>query len=141
MRNEIRPRDRDAVIQSLRAGVVPRRGQHLIQVGRAAELAALVTDVGRIAEEGAAIRLVIGDYGAGKTFFLHLVRAIALQKKLVAVHADLSPERRLHSTGGHARSLYSELIRNIATRSAPDGGPLPRVVHRFVTSPFQDATR
>ena len=33
----IRPRDRDAVLQSLRAGVVPRIGQHLIQVGRAHE--------------------------------------------------------------------------------------------------------
>lgn len=140
MSQPIRPRDRDAVIQSLRAGVVPRRGQHLIQVGREAELAALVTDVGRIAEEGAAIRFIIGDYGAGKTFFLHLVRAIALQKKLVTVHADLSPERRLHSTGGHARSLYSELMRNMSTRSAPDGGALPSVVERFVTSALQEAT-
>jgi hypothetical protein len=34
----IRAKDRDAVIQSLRAGVVPRVGQHLIQVGRAKEL-------------------------------------------------------------------------------------------------------
>ena len=38
----IRPRDRDAVLQSLRAGVVPRAGQHLIQVGRARELEALL---------------------------------------------------------------------------------------------------
>ncbi len=34
----IRPRERDAVIQSLRAGVVPRAGQHLVQVGRAKEI-------------------------------------------------------------------------------------------------------
>jgi hypothetical protein len=34
----IRAKDRDAVIQSLRAGVVPRVGQHLIQVGRWASL-------------------------------------------------------------------------------------------------------
>nr|WP_201752288.1 BREX system ATP-binding domain-containing protein [Burkholderia pyrrocinia] len=34
----IRPKDRDAVLQSLRAGVVPRIGQHLIQVGRQKEL-------------------------------------------------------------------------------------------------------
>lgn len=30
----IRGRDRDALIQALRAGVVPRVGQHLVQVGR-----------------------------------------------------------------------------------------------------------
>ena len=43
---------------------------------------------------------VIGEYGSGKTFFLQLVRSVALQKKLVTVHADLSPDRRLHATGG-----------------------------------------
>ena len=42
MNAPIRPRDRDAVIQSLRAGVVPRSGQHLIQVGRAREIETLV---------------------------------------------------------------------------------------------------
>jgi hypothetical protein len=46
----IRPKDRDAVIQSLRAGVVPRTGQHLIQVGRANEIAALIKDNERIAD-------------------------------------------------------------------------------------------
>jgi hypothetical protein len=43
----IRPRERDVVIQSLRAGVVPRVGQAHIQVGRAAEVQALVlTSIG-----------------------------------------------------------------------------------------------
>lgn len=44
----IRAKDRDAVIQSLRAGVVPRVGQHLIQVGRVGELDALIKDVNRL---------------------------------------------------------------------------------------------
>ena len=70
------------------------------------------------------IRFVIGEYGSGKTFFLHLVRSIALEKKLVTVHADLSPDRRLHATGGQARSLYAELMRNLATRAKPDGGAM-----------------
>ena len=36
----IRPRDRDAIINSLRAGVVPRTGQQHIQVGRVQKLLA-----------------------------------------------------------------------------------------------------
>ncbi|ENI5349545.1 DUF2791 family P-loop domain-containing protein, partial [Pseudomonas aeruginosa] len=71
--SSIRAKDRDAVIQSLRAGVVPRAGQHLIQVGRVGELEALIRDVERLAESGSAFRVVIGEYGAGKTFFLNLV--------------------------------------------------------------------
>ena len=63
----IRPKDRDAVLQSLRAGVVPRAGQHLIQVGRVRELEALLEDIERVAEGGSSFRIVVGEYGAGKT--------------------------------------------------------------------------
>jgi hypothetical protein len=78
--NVIRPRERDGVLVSLRAGVVPRVGQHLIQVGRAKELQAAIADLDRIADGGSAFRLIIGEYGAGKSFFLNLVRSIALEK-------------------------------------------------------------
>jgi hypothetical protein len=130
----IKSKDRDTVIQSLQAGVVPRRGQHLIQVGRVEEIKAVIRDLDRIAEGGSAIRFVIGEYGSGKTFFLTLVRSIALEKKLVTAHADLTPDRRLHATSGQARSLYVELMQNLATRTKPEGGALPSIVERFVTS-------
>lgn len=129
----IRAKDRDAVIQSLRAGVVPRVGQHLIQVGRVGELDALIKDVERLVESGSAFRVVIGEYGAGKTFFLNLVRAIAMERKLVTMHADLNPDRRLHATGGQARSLYSELAKNMSTRTKPDGGAMQGIVEKFIS--------
>lgn len=135
----IRPKERDAVIQSLRAGVVPRAGQHLIQVGRVKEIEALLRDIERIADKGSSLRFVIGDYGSGKSFFLNLIRAIALEKKLVTAHADLTPERRLYSSGGHARSLYAELARNISTRSKPDGGALSSVVEKFITEALKES--
>jgi hypothetical protein len=128
----IRPRDRDVVLQSLRAGVVPRTALHLIQVGRAKEVEALLRDVERIADGGSAVRFVIGEYGSGKTFFLNLIRSVALEKKLVTVHADLTPDRRLQASGGQARSLYAEMMRNISTRSKPEGGAMTSVVERFV---------
>lgn len=137
--DRIRPRDRDAVLQSLRAGVVPRVGQQHIQVGRANEVRALVDDIDRIADGGSSIRFAIGEYGAGKSFFLNLIRSIALERKLVTVHADFSPDRRLHATGGQARSLYSELMRNLSTRSKPDGGGMPSVVERFIAESLKVA--
>ena len=136
---QIRPRERDAVVASLRAGVVPRSGQHHIQVGRAAEIEAVLQDVERVADGGAACRFVIGEYGSGKTFFLHLIRSIALEKRLVTVHADLSPDRRLHAASGQARGLYAELMHNVATRARPDGGALASVVERFVTMALNEA--
>jgi hypothetical protein len=119
--------------------VVPRAGQQHIQVGRHDEVKALVADIDRIADSGSALRFIIGEYGSGKTFFLNLIRSIALERNLVTVNADLSPDRRLHATGGQARSLYAELMRNIATRSKPDGGALASVVEKFVTSALAEA--
>lgn len=139
MTTTIRTKDRDAVIQSLRAGVVPRTGQHLIQVGRTAEIETLVGDIDRISDDGSAFRVVIGEYGAGKTFFLNLVRAVAMEKKLVVASADLNPDRRLHASGGQARSLYAELMRNLSTRTKPDGGALAGIVEKFIATAKSEA--
>lgn len=139
MTTPIRAKDRDAVIQSLRAGVVPRTGQHLIQVGRTKEIETLVSDIDRIADGGSGFRVVIGEYGAGKTFFLNLVRAVALEKKLVVASADLNPDRRLHASGGQARSLYAELMRNLATRTKPEGGALAGIVEKFIATSKTEA--
>lgn len=129
----IRLKEKDTIIQSLKSGVTPKIGLQHIQVGRSNEISALNKDIDRIIEGGSAFRLIIGEYGSGKTFFLSVVRSIALEKKLVTVHADLSPDRRIHASGGQARNLYSELIRNMATRNKPDGNALTSVVERFIT--------
>lgn len=135
----VRPRERDAIMQALSSGVVPRIGQRHIQVGRAGELKAMIEDVARISDGGSSFRLIIGDYGAGKSFFLSLVKAVALEQKLVATSADLSPEKRLFATGGQAVALYRELVSNLSTRSRPDGGALPAVVERFVSTSASEA--
>ena len=135
----IRAKERDAVLQSLRAGVVPRIGQHLIQVGRLKEIEGLLKDIERCADGGSALRFVIGAYGSGKTFFLNLVRSIALEKRMVTVHADLSPDRRLQASGGQARLLYSELMRNISTRAKAEGGAMNIIVERFVTEVLKES--
>lgn len=137
--NAIRRKDRDLIVQALSAGVVPRVGLRHIQVGRSREVEALVRDVDRIVDAGSAVRFVIGEYGAGKTFFLNLVRLIALERKLVTIHADLAPDRRLHATAGQARGLYAEAVRNMATRTKPEGGALPSLVERFVTDCVREA--
>jgi hypothetical protein len=129
----IRLKERDAIIQSLKSGVTPKIGIQHIQVGRANELKALYKDIERISEGGSGFRLIIGEYGSGKTFFLSVIRSIALEKKLVTVNADLSPDRRMHASAGQARSLYSELMRNLSTRNKPDGNALTSVVERFIT--------
>jgi len=98
-------------------------------------------DLDRITDEGAAIRFVIGRYGSGKTFFLHLIRSIALEQGLVTMHADLAPDRRLQASGGQAQNLYQELAINVATRTSPEGGALGSVVERFISNALSEARR
>ncbi len=128
----IRPRVKDTIIRALSAGVVPATGLQHVQVGRAQEVKAMLRSLEAVADGGAVFRMVVGDYGAGKTFFLHLVRQVAFEHKLVTVHADLSPERRLVASGGQARNLYAELISNLSTRAKPEGGALGGVIEMFI---------
>jgi hypothetical protein len=129
----IKPRERDAILQSLRAGVVPRMGLRHLQVGRRDEVAAVLNDLERVAGGSASVRFVVGRFGAGKSFFLNLARMVALEKKFVVVQADLTTDRRLQGANGQARALYAELMQNLATRSRPEGGGLPSVVERWVS--------
>ncbi|WP_432310296.1 ATP-binding protein [Shewanella frigidimarina] len=139
MVKKIRAKERDAIIQSLKSGVTPKVGIQHIQVGRVNELKALIQDIERVSDGGSAFRLIIGEYGSGKTFFLSVVRSIALERKLVTVNADLSPDRRMHASAGQARNLYSELMRNMSTRNKSDGNALTSVVEKFITEARKEA--
>ena len=138
--SEIKRRERDAILQSLQAGLVPRLGLHLLQVGRKDEVAALLKDLERIEQGGAAFRIVVGRFGSGKSFFLNLIRTLALQKRLVVAQADFTMERRIRSTGGEARALYSELMRNIATKAKPDGGALRNLCEGWISDVHHKVT-
>lgn len=135
----IKPRDRETILNALRSGVVPRIGLQHIQVGRKREIETLLSDLERVASGGGSLRFVIGEYGAGKTFFLFLLRQLAVAKNLVVMQAELSPDKRLHSTTGHARALYAELAQSTATRTSPDGGALRNILERFVGKAAEDA--
>lgn len=144
-----RQRELQALVQALRAGVVPAAGQQHIQVGRLAEVQAFLTDMQRVASvvsddvaergAGSAFRVLIGEYGSGKTFFLGLVKSMALEKKFVVLQADLTPERRLHATSGQARLLYAEALRSMSTRAKPQGGALTSVLDRLVQRCHEEA--
>ena len=128
----IRPRERNAIIQSLSAGVVPSIGLQHIQVGRASEVEALINDLKLVEQGGSAIRFIVGRFGSGKTFFLNLIRNVALNRRFVVIQADITTDRRLHGSAGQARSLYGELTKNLATATKPDGGALTNLVERWI---------
>ncbi len=122
-----------AVVNSLKGGVVPRIGLPYITVGREAEINALLHDVDIIAEGGASFRFIVGKYGSGKSFMLQTIRSHVMDRNFVVVDADLSPERRLQGTKGQGLSTYKELIRNMSTKTRPDGGALTLILDRWIS--------
>ena len=121
------------LINSLKGGVVPRVGLPYITVGREQEIRALLHDLDLVSEGGASFRFVVGRYGSGKSFLLQTIRNHAMGKNFVVADADLSPERRLQGTKGQGLATYRELIRNLSTKTRPDGGALTLILERWIS--------
>ena len=119
------------IINSLKGGVVPRIGLPYITVGREREIEALLHDLALVADGGASFRFLVGRYGAGKSFLLQTIRTHAMGREFVVADADLSPERRLQGNQGQGLATYKELIRNLSTKTRPEGGALPLVLERW----------
>ena len=126
------------LINSLKGGVVPRVGLQYITVGRGPEIDALLRDVDIIADGGASFRFIMGKYGSGKSFLLQTIRNYVMAKNFVVVDADLSPERRLQGTRGQGLATYKELIRNMSTKTKPEGGALSLILDRWISNVQQE---
>ena len=120
------------VLNSLKGGVVPRIGLPYITVGREVEIQALLHDLELIADGGASFRFLVGRYGSGKSFLIQTIRTHSMGENFVVADADLSPERRLQGGQGQGLATYRELIRNLSTKTRPEGGALALVLDRWV---------
>lgn len=122
-----------SLLSSMAAGVVPRAGAKYIAIGRTAEVAALCRDLDAAADGGSATRFLIGKYGSGKSFLIQLMRGYALDRGFLCMDADLSPERKLSSTGGGGLATYRELLKNLSSKASPEGGALAQVLSRWLS--------
>lgn len=123
-----------SLISSVSAGVVPRLGAPYIAIGREAEISALLSDLEIVGEGGSAMRFVIGKYGSGKSFLIQLMRGYALERGFICADCDLSPERRLCGGKGSGIATYRELIKNMSSKTTPEGGALGPVISRWLSS-------
>lgn len=126
------------LINSLKGGVVPRVGLQYVTVGRTQEIDALLRDVEIITDGGASFRFIMGKYGSGKSFLLQTIRNYVMAKNFVVLDADLSPERRLQGTRGQGLATYKELVRNMATKTKPEGGALSLILDRWISNVQQE---
>lgn len=128
----IRKREATAIINSLSGGVVPKVGVQHITVGRKLEIEAFTSALDDVRDGHSMVKFWIGDFGSGKSFMLHLFNTVAIKQKFVVANADFTPDNRLYSNDGKARSLYTSIMDNIAIQTKPEGGALPTLLDRWI---------
>lgn len=104
-------------------------------------MAALSRDLETIGEGGTAFRFAIGRYGSGKSFLLQLLRNAAMERGFVVADADLSPQLRLSGSKNQAVATYRELMKNLATRTHPNGGAIALILEKWISSILNQVAR
>ena len=133
MNQRIPKRVLSGLLSSISAGVVPRMGAPYIAIGRNEEIEALLSDLEAVNDGGGSMRFIIGKYGSGKSFLIQLVRGYSLERGFITADADLSPERRICGAKGTGIATYRELIKNLASKSSPDGGALAQIIAKWLS--------
>ena len=132
--NKVPKRILVSLLESLSAGVVPRTGAPYVAIGREEEVDALMACLSNVENGGAFMKLIIGRYGSGKSFLIQLIRGYAVEKGFVCCDADLSPERRLYGSKGNGLATYRELVKNMCTKTSPDGGAIQNVIAKWISN-------
>lgn len=109
------------LLEALRLGVVPPGGAELYTVGRDLELSMLRSDLDK-AEGGGAARVILGDYGTGKTHLLEVLEHLALERNFAVARVVLDEDEVAPS---QPRRVYRELTRNLRLPDQDERGLEP----------------
>lgn len=129
---KVNKRDSQAILNSLAGGVVPSRGLQHILIGRTAEANQIMKDLQEVKEGSAKVKFFIGAFGSGKSFIQGLIQQIGFKEKFVVAKADFTPERRLYGNERKAVATYTELVKNIAVSSKPEGNALKIILEKWI---------
>ena len=106
-------------LEALRLGVVPTAHLDTYTVGREMELAVVHKDLAAAGRAGGG-RIVLGDYGAGKTHFLEMIELMALKEGFLATRATLDSKE---VPPNKPRRIYHQLARGIRYPDDPHMEP------------------
>lgn len=103
------------IIQRLKAGTTPLEGVRYVNVGHERyyqEIERLLDDL--TTGDGADVHFLKADYGFGKTHFIGMVNALALDKNWVTSYVSLSKEQGVRLD--KFDQLYAAILRNCVCR-------------------------
>lgn len=101
------------------SGTPPTRGVQYFNVGNTSLLEALDKFYlsSYLQDGGATYKMVVGDYGSGKSHFLYCLRDIAWQRGFAVVKVDVSP---VETPYNDQRAVYAAVARNLIWHETED---------------------
>ncbi len=125
-----------AIIEELRKGSVPVDYVPFFTVGRENWLTFIEDDLDKyIAEGGAKVRFLSGDYGDGKTHFMSVIRHTSLQKGFAVSFVVLTREVPIHKF----EAVYQTIVKQLRGRF--DGLGIRSLLEDFINESAKTLTR
>ncbi len=107
---ELKPFQARSIIEELRKGSVPVEYVPIFTVGRQKWLSYIEDDLENyIAEGGAKVRFISGDYGDGKTHFMSVIRHLAMDKGFAVSFVVLTRDVPIHKF----ETVYQSIVRQL----------------------------
>ena len=107
---ELEPFQARSIIEELRKGSVPVEYVPVFTVGRQKWLSYIEDDLENyIAQGGAKVRFISGDYGDGKTHFMSVVRHLAMEKGFAVSFVVLTRDVPIHKF----ETVYQSIVRQL----------------------------
>ncbi len=132
---QLKPFEARAIIEDLRKGSVPIDYVPFFTVGRQNWLKFIEEDLDNyIAEGGAKVRFINGDYGDGKTHFMSIIRHLALEKNFAVSFVVLTREVPIHKF----EIVYQTIVRQLC--GSFEGVGIRRLVDDWVENLKADLT-
>ncbi len=98
------------IINALKNGVVPQYGIEYLCVGRDKQLQEIIRGFNLIKENSGVVKIVSGEYGSGKTFFLQRMKLEALRNNFIVSSIKINQGFRLN----HLQHLYYNIMHNLS---------------------------
>jgi hypothetical protein len=130
--DEMRQLEARRIIEALRYGVVPSKRIRELSVGLDRERESLHHAFDQVEGTGGDVRVIIGEYGAGKSHFFELAAQEALERNFLVASASLDirevPPNR-------PQRIYNSLIRSLRYPDSRDTGTVAPLFDRILSEP------
>ncbi len=119
-------------VEALRYGVVPQRRIRELSAGLESERASLHRACDAVAHSGGDVRVILGEYGTGKSHFFELAAQEALERNFLVAMTSLDVRE---VPPNRPQRIYNSLIRNLRYPDASDTGTLVPLFERILDQP------